>query len=140
MISNFTTSYLLSKRGNWTLYLYKQNSLDRTIFIQVLTILRTPWQLDSPDESITLVFKDSDLLDGAEGGEGLLYQVLAKPIGQTSTVDRAVGRTGLVVHLVKRQRLRVHWKQKLQSAVGGKFDRVTNRRGSWKKFPPLIQV
>lgn len=56
-----------------------------------------------PDECVALVLEDPDLLDAAEGGEGLLEELLAQPDRDPAAVNGAVGRTRLVVHLVKGQ-------------------------------------
>jgi hypothetical protein len=65
-----------------------------------------------PNESISLVFEDSDLLDGAKRLEGLLHQLLGEAGGQPAAVDRAVGRRALVVYFVEGKRLRVYWKRR----------------------------
>lgn len=62
----------------------------------------------SPNECVALVLEHSDLLDGSEGLEGLLHEVLREAVGQAAAVDRAVGGTRLVVDFVESERLRVH--------------------------------
>ena len=67
--------------------------------------------LDSPDECVPLVLEDPDLLDGPEVCEGLLEELLGEARDDAAAVHRAVGRRGLVVHLVERQGLRVGCKE-----------------------------
>ncbi len=59
----------------------------------------------SPNEGVALVLEHPDLLDVAKGRKGLGHELLGQAGGQAAAVHRAVGRTGLVVHLVERQRL-----------------------------------
>lgn len=47
----------------------------------------------SPNECVALVLEHSDLLDGSEGLEGLLHEVLREAVSQAAAVDRAVGGT-----------------------------------------------
>lgn len=60
-----------------------------------------------PDESVALVFENSNFLDRAKGREGLLHELLREAISQASAVDGAIGRATLIVNLVERQWLRV---------------------------------
>lgn len=60
-----------------------------------------------PDESVSLVLENPDLLDRAERREGLLHELFRESVGQSPAVDGAVSGTALVVDLVERQRLRV---------------------------------
>ncbi len=61
----------------------------------------------SPDEGISLVLEDPDLLDGSKVREGLLQELLREAVGDAAAVHGAVGRAGLVVDLVERQGLGV---------------------------------
>jgi len=59
--------------------------------------------LDVPDKCISLVLKNPNFLDLAEGGEGLLHDFLAEAVGDAAAVDGAVRGTALIVNFVKRQ-------------------------------------
>lgn len=97
----------------YTLYLKKLN----IIFFCVKhgDYPKRPWvdQKDQlPNERISLILEDPDLLDSAEGLEGLLHQLLGETGGETAAVDRAVGWGALVVYLVEGQGFGVYWKRR----------------------------
>ena len=86
-----------------------------------------------PDERVALVLEDPDLLDAPEGGEGLLQQLLAQADRDPAAVDGAVGRTRLVVHLVKGQGFRVGCREKRKAVLNfcaRPFSRFSGARNS----------
>ena len=59
----------------------------------------------------SLVLEYPDLLNATKVREGLLKELLGQPVRDAAAVHGAVGGAGLVVDLVERQGLRVHWKE-----------------------------
>lgn len=55
------------------------------------------------DEGISLVFEHSYILNGAERGKGFLYQLVRDTIRETSAIDGTIGRTTLVIYLLREQ-------------------------------------
>lgn len=53
------------------------------------------------DKSISLVFEHSYILNGAERGERFLYQLIRDTVRETSAVHGTIGRTTLVINLLK---------------------------------------
>lgn len=72
----------------------------------------------SPNERVSLVLEYPDLLNATEVRERLLEELLGEPVGDPSTVDRAVGGAGLIVHFVKGQGFGIHWKKRKEKKNG----------------------
>ena len=80
-------------------------------------MLNIIWFKILPHEGVSFVLEDADLLDVAERRESLLHQFLREAISESSAVHRAVCWAGLVIHLVKRERFRVHCNTYKQNVV-----------------------
>ena len=66
--------------------------------------------LGVPYKCVSFVLEDANLLNGTKMCECLLQQLLWKATGNAATVHGAIGRTRLVIHFIKRQRLWITWK------------------------------
>ena len=75
--------------------------------LQMVMILQV---LGVPYKCVSFVLEDANLLNGTKMCECLLQQLLWKATGNAATVHGAIGRTRLVIHFIKRQRLWITWK------------------------------
>lgn len=55
------------------------------------------------NKSISFVFKNSYVLDGTKGGKCFLYQFVRDAICETSAIYSAIGRTTLIIYLLREQ-------------------------------------
>lgn len=62
-------------------------------------------QIVLPDEGVSLVFKDTDLLDLAVGSKDLLESLFGRSLGQVAAIDGAIGGRRLAKDFVIGQRL-----------------------------------
>ena len=72
--------------------------------VMILQVLGVPYKC------VSFVLEDANLLNGTKMCECLLQQLLWKATGNAATVHGAIGRTRLVIHFIKRQRLWITWK------------------------------
>lgn len=56
------------------------------------------------DKGVPLVFEHSYILNGAERGKRFLYQLICDTVRETSAIYGTIGRTTLVIYLLRRMR------------------------------------
>ena len=70
-----------------------------------------------PNEGVSFVLKYPDLLNGSEVRKGLLQEFLRQTVGDSAAVNRAISRTGLIIHLVEGQRFGIHCNETTQRNI-----------------------
>ena len=86
------------------LYLCLRTLNSNSQMVMILQVLGVPYKC------VSFVLEDANLLNGTKMCECLLQQLLWKATGNAATVHGAIGRTRLVIHFIKRQRLWITWK------------------------------